>query len=309
MTEREINTIRVGTRGSALALQQTQNVINLLAQKFSEIDFQLITIKTTGDRNQDTPLEQMGGTGVFVKEIERALFEDMIDIAVHSAKDLPASLPEGFYISAVLKRQDVEDTLISRDRVCFDDLPKGAVIATGSVRRKAFVKHFRPDLEVCGVRGNVDTRLRKLQEGKFDATILARAGLNRLGLSGDIAEVIPSDKFIPAPGQGIVAVEALISKREIGWIVGSIDDKPTHAALEAERSLLRTLKAGCSSAVGGLALWKGNVLKLNAAVLDQAGRRKLKTDVQCDSMRDAEALGIRAAENLLINGAGELINE
>ena len=309
MNARDMSKIRIGTRGSALALKQAEIVRSLLLQKFPEINFQIFQIKTSGDRDQNTPLAQMGGTGVFVKEIELALKEDKIDIAVHSAKDLPASLPEGFGLPCVLERGYVEDVLISREGKLFDELPPKSVIATSSVRRRAYIRHIRPDLEICDVRGNVDTRLRKLHEGEFDAIILARAGLQRLGLSNVITEILPRDKFIPAPGQGIIAIEALSSRNEIGRIVSAIDDKPTYAALEAERSLLRNLKAGCSSAIGGLAEWVGDALRLRAVVLDNEGSKMIRAQAECNSMHDAASLGAKVAGELLKKGVAELMSE
>ena len=251
----------------------------------------------------------MGGGGVFVKELETALLEGEIDLAVHSAKDLPARLANDFILAAVPERAMVEDVFISRKWDNLEGLPPGATVATGSPRRRAMVKMIRPDLQIIDVRGNIDTRLRKLDDGDFDALILAGAGIMRLGLSEHITQVLPPNRFIPAPGQGALAVEILSErKNDVGEIAAGIDSSIGHACLLSERRFLETLGAGCSVPVGGWARMVEGKIRLDAVVFDLEGGHSLHAGVEVYSIEKARELGETAAMELLNKGAGELLS-
>ncbi len=314
-----MNSFRIGTRGSRLALRQAEEVRVLLEAAHPSREFTLVKIGSYGDRNRTTPLVNMGGSGVFVKELENALLEGRIDAAVHSAKDLPSELQPKFSLQAVLKRGYIEDVLISRNGSTLLSLPRGAVLATGSPRRRAFIKHYRSDLSFTEIRGNVETRLEKLSRGKFAGIILARAGLARLGMLEIITEIINSDVCLPAPGQGFIVVQTRSTATEIGEIVSAIDDGFARMCLSAERSLMRTLKAGCSSAIGGFCNYdpKRGSLMLRAAVLDLSGISKIEVaetlqipTSNIDTKRlelCGTSLGIMVGEKLIERGCRKLL--
>jgi len=245
--------LRIGTRGSPLALAQTRMVRARLAaaQGVPEERITVTVIRTTGDIIQDRTLAQAGGKGLFTKEIEEALRADAIDIAVHSAKDMPTALPDGLMIAAVLPREDARDVFISRVAKTLRDLRPGAVVGTASLRRQAIVKRLRPDLEVVPIRGNVETRLRKLDEGAVDATLLALAGLKRLGLTDAATSIFDVDEFLPAVGQGIVAIEARTDDGSTRALLDAIDHAQTAIALMAERAFLAVLDGSCRTPIAG----------------------------------------------------------
>lgn len=297
-------TIRIGTRSSRLAVIQAEKVRKLLEKAHPHLNFELIEITTSGDRDRRTSLAQMGGVGVFVKEMEYALKDGGIDMAVHSAKDLPSTMTEGFIIGAVPEREAVEDCLVCKGNWKLNAIPISSIISTSSPRRRALVKWFRPDLELCEVRGNVETRLRKLKEGEFDGIILARAGLKRLGMERVINEILDPLEFLPAPGQGAIAVEVRAGDDFTLDIAAAVDDPHIHSCLQAERGFLRRLGAGCASAVGGYCRLEGRKLMITAGMLDLAGKKFLKTEGECDIGDDAEKLGETAAEALIDQGAG-----
>jgi len=307
LTDKTPEIVKIGTRGSELAMVQAEKVAIMLWKKFPDTDFQLVKIKTEGDIDRSTPLADMGGTGVFVKELEKAMLKGRIDIAVHSAKDLPAKLDDEFTIAAIPERFPVEDALICKGDYTIDTLPEKSTIATGSVRRRALLKHHRLDINFCNVRGNIDTRLRKLDNGEFDGIVLARAGLMRLKRDPSIHQILPADKFLPAPGQGAIALETLKANKIIIDTVDKINDPMLFAAVEAERSLLRRLNVGCSSAVCGYARWDRGRLNLSAGALDPDGKIFIRAEADCLSAEEAEKLGIRVAEKLLEQGAKELM--
>jgi len=298
----------IGARGSRLSLAQANWVLDKLTEAHLDKQFQLKVIKTGGDTDQKTPLTEIGGTGVFVKELERALRRGEIDFAVHSAKDLPAELEDEFKLSAVPQRASVEDALVSRNGVMLRNLPAGAKVATGSPRRRAQMRRIRWDLVLVDVRGNVDTRLRKLDEGQFDAIILARAGLERLGLGDYISEVLSIDSFLPTPGQGFLAVETLRDNSEATSVAANISSDELGAALAAERALLKGLQAGCSIPVGGWARWIDNKLIMDAVVLSLDGSREIRASMECSSISEASELGRKVAEKLIQKGAREILN-
>lgn len=307
MGKEALRTIRVGARGSQLAVAQAGAVIEKLRGVAAEYDFELVTIKTSGDRDQRSSLSEMGGRGAFVKELETALADGRIDMAVHSAKDLPSTLPEGFILAAVPERAAVEDVLISATGAGLTELLPGARLATGSPRRKALAKAYVPHIEIVPVRGNVDTRLRKLREGQFEAIILARAGLVRLGLDYHIVQVLSPEDFVPAPGQGALAVEVRADNDGILDMAQRIDSPQNHAAVRAERSLLAALQAGCSVPVGGWARQRGGKLRMDAVVLGVDGHPVYRSTGEVNRVEDAEELGRLVAEDLLRKGAKELL--
>jgi len=308
MPEKTVKIVKIGTRGSKLSVTQAGSVIKMLQNAAPEFAFELITIKTAGDVDQGTSMTAMGGQGVFVKELEAALSRGEIDLAVHSAKDLPSNMLKGFVLAAVPERAPAEDALISSQGWGLKDLPIGAKLATGSPRRRALVKTFRPDIQLVDIRGNVDTRLRKLRDGEFEAIILARAGLIRLGLDDHIAEVLPPEDFTPAPGQGALVLEARAGDGEIIEIASRVDSHRDHACLRAERSLLAALQAGCSIPVGGWARWNRDSLRMDAVVLDTDGRTALRSSGKVSSAEEAEELGKTLAQDLIARGARELFS-
>lgn len=308
MTDRSAKVINVGARGSKLSLAQADSVLAKLRRAAPNYQFELKIIKTKGDTERHSPLTRLGGEGIFVKELEAALSAGEIDLAVHSAKDLPAKLPAGFLLAAVPERAPVEDVLISISGAGLNELPPRTRLATGSPRRRALVNMFRPDIQLVDVRGNIDTRLRKLKEGEFEAIILARAGLQRLGLEYHIVQILPPEEFLPAPGQGALAVETRTSDIEIIEIVSSIDSPSDHAALLAERSLLAALQAGCSIPVGAWARWRRGKLKMDAIVLDNRGQTAVRSSGEVDNEEEAEKLGKMLAQDLMASGAGELLS-
>lgn len=297
----------IGSRGSALALWQANYVSTMLKSKFG-VETEIIKIKTTGDKILDSPLAKIGSKGLFVKEIEIALQEGSIDIAVHSAKDLPTETPEGLLIAAFLMREDPRDALISRNGLKLDELPEGAIIATSSLRRRAQLLNLRPDLQLVDVRGNVDTRVRKMNEGQFDAILLAKAGLKRLGYENIITEIISTDVLLPAVGQGSIAIECRENDEKFLNMARELADENTTAAILAERSLMRTLQGGCQVPIGALGLKKRNTLALEAVVASVDGSRLVRSSL-LGNLKKPEKLGVALAEKLLESGADEILRE
>ncbi len=297
--------LRIGTRASALARWQADWVAARLREQGVEIELVLIT--TQGDAEQRDPIGNLGSPGVFTKEIQRALLDNHVDVAVHSLKDLPTEEIAGLCLAAVPPRESTADVLISRAGRRFAELPPAATIGTGSLRRRAQLLHMRPDLRMAGIRGNVDTRLEKLARGDFDAIVLAEAGLKRLGLSERITEILPSGDMLPAVGQGALGIETRASDERARSALTAINDPPTHRAVLAERTLLAALAGGC---LAPIAAWgqeiAPGVLRLDAAVLSQDGKQRLSFSKQ-SSASDAEQLGRDVAATLLEQGAAELI--
>jgi hydroxymethylbilane synthase len=267
-------TIRIGTRGSPLALAQAAEVRKRLeaAHGSGRHAFEVRVIKTTGDRIQDRPLAEAGGKGLFTKELEEALLAGEIDLAVHSMKDMPTLPPAGLTIDCLLPREDVRDALISRKWTSLMDLPTGAVMATSSLRRQAQVLHVRPDLKVVPMRGNVETRLRKLEEGIADATLLACAGLRRLGLADRITSAIPTDQMLPAVAQGAIGVEIRSGDVAMAELLSPVNDEPTALAVTAERGFLAKLEGSCRTPIAGLAELSGDRLVFRGMILTPDGR-------------------------------------
>jgi hydroxymethylbilane synthase len=270
--------LRIGTRGSPLALAQARAVAQLLASKFSPDCITLQVIRTTGDMIRDRPLAEAGGKGLFTKEIDEALLAGSIDIAVHSAKDMPTLLPAGLHIAAVLPREDARDAFISRKAHSLKHMPAGATVGTSSLRRQALVRQLRPDLVVVNLRGNVETRLRKLDEGTADATLLAVAGLKRLGLTEAATAVFEVDEFLPAVGQGVITIAARSDDAGVSGLLASLTHAPTADALTAERAFLAVLDGSCRTPIAGHAVVNVGVLHFRGLVARPDGSTVLQTE-------------------------------
>lgn len=294
--------VRIGTRGSPLALAQANEVQRRLdaAHGAGTLRFEVRVYKTTGDRIQDRLLSEAGGKGLFTKELEEALLARDIDIAVHSMKDMPTVLPDGLAIRCVLPREDVRDALISLTAKSFDDLPRGAVVATASLRREAQVRRLRPDILVVPLRGNVETRLRKLQEGVADATLLACAGLRRLGLEDRIAAVIPSDVMLPACAQGAIGIEMRVEDDDVASLLVPINHQPSALAIETERAFLGRLDGSCRTPIAGLAELDGASVHFRGIILTPDGKEAHATERR-GAPHEAVKLAVDAAEELLKN--------
>lgn len=295
----------VGTRGSKLALAQTNYVIGLLKEKTQEAGFEIKIIRTTGDKLRDTPLAKIGGKGIFVKEIDEAVATGKVDFAVHSMKDVPTELRKGLGIVSVPRRENPADALVSRENTPFESLPEKAVIGTSSLRRRAEALHKRRDLLIKDVRGNVDTRLRKLRSGEYDALIMAKAGLKRLGFEEVVTQELPVQEFLPAVGQGAVAVVAPMGSEHIK-LLRTINDEESLHRVKAERAFLRRLGGGCQVPMGVYTEVR-EVLRMKAAVFAPEGDRKVAAEVKGD-LKHYEELGVKCAEDLLRKGAGDLMD-
>jgi hydroxymethylbilane synthase len=280
-----------------------------VAARLAEVDveIEMVLLTTRGDREQLGPIGAMGGQGVFTKELQRALLAGEIDLAVHSLKDLPTDAVDGLTLAAVPRRGPAGDVLVSRKVSSWEELPQGAVVGTGSLRRRSQLWHARADLKMQDVRGNIDTRLRKLAEGQYDALILAEAGLERLGLAGEIAQVLPKSLMLPAIGQGALGLETRSDDAGARSALALLDDLETHAAVAAERSLLAALRGGCLAPVGAWGRIEGPQLRLSAVVLSQDGAQRIAAEAAGD-LTSAAALGESVAAELLARGAGELIS-
>jgi hydroxymethylbilane synthase len=301
--------IAIGTRGSSLALWQTQYVVERLKAASPELDLQVKTIQTRGDLVRDRALSQVGGKGLFVKEIENALASGEIDLAVHSLKDMPTGQPRGLMLGAFLERADPRDALVVRSgKGDLGSLSTGARVGTSSLRRRAQLLAARPDLQVLDLRGNVDTRLRKLREGQYDAVVLAVAGLVRLGHAGAVSQVLPVGLMLPAVGQGALCVETRAGDDEILQTIDPLDHAPTRLAAAAERAFLRRLEGGCQVPIGAYAEVKDNVLHLQGLVAALDGSRQVRDEIS-GPPAGAEIMGTELAERLLAAGGDAILKE
>jgi hydroxymethylbilane synthase len=300
-------TIRIGTRASKLAIAQAEIIRDLLKKHHPNLDIELIKISTSGDQDRSTPLHQLGGQGVFTKRIESELLNSTIDIAVHSAKDLPSRMTEGLSIGAVPSREIPFDVLISYDKNSLADLKPQSLIGTGSPRRKAMLLYQRPDLKVNEIRGNVETRLNKLANGEYDALIMAYAGLNRLGLTEFISQILPIEIFPPAPGQGAIVAQCRAGDDNIIKLLKLINDADAFRCLNCERLLQAGLDAGCSAAVGGYANIQANILTMRVSVLDKAGNKRLDITGESSSPANDRAMVKSLVDDLISRGAKDLI--
>lgn len=306
----------IATRGSALALWQAEHVKSRLAPARPGLEIELLVLKTRGDVILDVPLAKVGGKGLFVKEIEDALLSGKADLAVHSMKDMPMILPEGLILGAVPEREISTDLFLSSSYATLADLPRGSKLGTSSLRRQAQVLALRPDLEVGMLRGNVETRLRKMKEGRFDAIILAGAGMKRLGLSAAHAEELAPPRFIPAVGQGALGVEIRGDRPDVLELVSNLEHVPTRLRVEAERAFLAGLEGGCQVPVGGHAVIRGGEISLEGLVAEPDGRtvlrRALEAKLESDPFAARETacnLGRQLAGDMLGMGAKAILED
>jgi hydroxymethylbilane synthase len=301
-----LKALRIGTRGSALALWQAKSISAALREK-AGIESEIVIIKTTGDKFQQASVSQIGAKGVFIKELEDALLEEGIDLAVHSMKDVPAEMPIGLTIAAMGKREDVRDALLSSNRATLEALPREARVGTSSLRRQSQLLHARRDLQMRELRGNVDTRIAKLRRGDYDAIVLAKAGLDRLGLSAQISQVLPHDVSLPAAGQGAIGIEARAGDIATLRVLATLEDAETRSAVTAERAALAALGGGCQVPIGAWARMENGKLALDVAVLSPDGSQRV-WEKDAGGPEEAEAIGKRVAEKLIANGATALLD-
>lgn len=305
-----IEIIKIGARGSPLSLAQTTLVAQALEVANPGLKTEIIPIKTTGDKMRDVSLAQIGGKGVFVKEIEEALLNKVVDLAIHSAKDLPAELPPGLVMAAVPLRADFSDTLITREPGGFAALREGAVVGTSGLRRQAQLLARRPDLRIVPIRGNIESRLKKVEE-EVEATILAAAGLARLGLGARHAETLPLEIMLPSPGQGSLALEARLDDLDLLKLVETVNHQPTYVCLAAERGFLRRLGSGCQLPVAALARLQGRVMTIEGMIASLDGRNLLRESqtAELDSAEAASNFGKMLATSLLERGGLDIMKE
>jgi hydroxymethylbilane synthase len=298
--------IRIATRKSALALWQAEHVAELLNALPEVSSVELVPMSTKGDEILDKSLQKIGGKGLFIKELEVAMQAGAADIAVHSMKDVPADMPDGFCLAAVLERANHADALVGRGGCLFDDLPEGARIGSSSLRRQAQLKLMRPDLQVEPLRGNVNTRLSKLDNGDYDAIILAAAGLERLGLQHYISQQFSPDEMLPAAAQGVIGIECLESDTGLRGVLGKLNHAATVQTTAAERAIAKTLQASCQSPVATHAVIAGPTMTVTALVAMPDGSDSIR-DVVAGPVESAQQLGVELANRLLASGAGEML--
>jgi hydroxymethylbilane synthase len=299
--------LRIGTRGSLLAKWQAEYVRKQLFAG-AGVETEIVIIKTSGDKQHMSPLSEIGGKGIFIKELEEALLEETIDLAVHSVKDVPTDTPPRLMFPAVCRREDVRDCLVAANGATIASLRQGARVGTGSLRRQAQLRHIRPDLDVRDLRGNVDTRLRKVESGEYEAVMLAKAGLDRLGCSGRITETLSPEVFLPAVGQGAIAVECRLKDTEAAEVVAGLDDAESRTAIIAERSLLAALHGGCQVPLGAWARLERGELLMEACVCSVDGVQYIKQRATSSPEQAAE-LGGRMATLLIEAGAQSILEE
>ena len=302
-----MKTVRIGTRKSPLALWQAEYVRARLQQHFPDLDIELIKITTEGDRILDRSLASVGGKGLFIKELEQGLLDARIDLAVHSLKDMTVTLPPGLHLAAICEREDPRDAFVSRTYGALHELPDGARVGTASLRRQCQLRAAYPRLDVVTLRGNVNTRLRKLDDGEFDAIILAAAGMKRLGFADRIRGYLDTRLSIPAVGQGAVCVECRADDAKINTMLAVLDHAVTRVRVAAERAFNARLEGGCQVPIGGYAEFEGDTLVLRGLVGDPDGSRVIRGHVRGPAT-EAEALGQRLAEELLARGAGAILD-
>ncbi len=297
--------LRIGTRGSALARWQANHVRDRVKQELS-LDTEIILIKTAGDKFTQASVSQMGLKGVFIKELEDALLDGHVDLAVHSMKDVPTEIPRGLEFPAITKRDDPRDCLVSRDGQKLAELPACARVGTSSLRRQAQLRHLRSQLDLRDLRGNVDTRLAKLEDGMYDAVVLAKAGLERLGLAGRITEVLGYDVMLPAVGQGALGIEARAEDEKLLQALAALDDAETRAAVTAERALLAEMQGGCQIPLGACGRIENGELVLDACVLSVDGGDYLRQRA-AGSPQSAERLGRELGRKMIAAGADRIL--
>ncbi len=300
--------LKIGTRGSQLAMWQAHWIKENLVRTHPDLDVEIVGIKTTGDKILDVPLAKVGGKGLFVKEIESALLDGLIDLAVHSMKDVPTEFPDGLGIVATSRREDPRDALLSRNNVGLDDLPHGATIGTSSLRRQAQFLHLRNDLKMEPLRGNINTRLRKLKEGQYDAIILAYAGIKRLGWEHEVTQILEPDIILPAIGQGALGIEARLYDADTLGRISFLNDPTTSVCISAERAFLKRLEGGCQVPIAAYATLADNQLTLKGLVAGVDGKCTVFSEVR-GHFSEARALGTSLAEEILNHGGREILEK
>jgi len=298
--------LKIGTRGSALALTQTRQVAVLLKSQYPRMDIDIVVIRTSGDVLKDAPLAKIGGKGLFIKEIEEALLAGAVDLAVHSMKDLPAELPEKLQIAAVPVREDPRDILISGSGREVANLPEGARIGTGSLRRIVQLRDWRPDLDIVPIRGNLDTRIRKLEQTELDGIVVAAAGIRRMGWVEKVTQFIPAERMLPAVGQGVLCLETRCGEDDLNAGLAFLEDERTRREVTAERAFLRRLGGGCSLPVAAFAEQEGDTLKIRGLVGSLNERTMIRHELQ-GAVEKAVDLGTELADRLLAEGARFLL--
>jgi hydroxymethylbilane synthase len=305
------NHLRIGTRSSELALWQTYHVKALLEARFPGIVIDVLKIKTTGDKILDAPLAKIGDKGLFTKELEIALLDNRVDIAVHSYKDVPTLIPDGLTIAAVLEREDVHDVFIvnrKKSHYNFAKLPLNAMVATGSLRRKCQLLNARPDIQIAEIRGNLNTRMKKLDSSEWDGMILAKAGVIRLGLAERITDVLPFELMLPAVGQGALAIESRANDQHVQEMLRPLHHHPTAATITAERALLRYLEGGCQIPIGAFGQIIGKDIHLDAVIGSLDGKQMVRGK-KTETIFNAEQMGFDLAKELFDRGGKEILEE
>ncbi|MEM7026688.1 MAG: hydroxymethylbilane synthase [Pseudomonadota bacterium] len=303
-----MKTLRIATRQSPLALWQAEHVKQQLQSNHDGLKIELVGMTTAGDRFLEAPLVEAGGKGLFIKELEQAIQAEQADIAVHSMKDVTIDMPEGFILPVIMKREVVQDVLISNEYQTIDDIPQGGVVGTSSLRRQSQLKAFRPDITIRDLRGNVGTRLGKLDNGEYDAIILAAAGVIRLGLSDRISQYIPDELILPAIGQGAVGIECLEDADNVLDLINVLNDEQTSLCVTAERAMSRCLYGGCQLPIAGQATLDNGTITLHGLVAKTDGSEIIKSSIS-GTQTDADALGHELGERLLANGADKILKE
>lgn len=301
-----ISKLRIATRKSALAMWQAEHVKARLEALHPGLEVELLGMSTKGDKILDVPLAKVGGKGLFVKELEAAMLENRADIAVHSMKDVPMEFPEGLGLAVISEREDPTDAFVSNQYANLDELPEGAVVGTSSLRRRCQVSELRPDLKIEWLRGNVNTRLAKLDNGEYDAIILASSGLKRLEFHDRIKSIIPDTVSLPAAGQGALGIECRLEDKDVIELLKPLIHLPTQVCVTAERAMNRRLEGGCQVPIGGYATLEGDQLYVRGLVGEPDGSRIIRDEVR-GTADQAEQLGIQLAEALLAQGAGEIL--
>jgi hydroxymethylbilane synthase len=302
-----VRPLRIGSRGSILARWQAEFVRKQLFQ-LTGMEAEIVIIKTSGDKMQAAPLTQIGGKGIFIKELEEALLDESVDLAVHSVKDIPTETPSRLSFPAVCRRDDVRDCLVSNQGTVLANLKQGARVGTSSLRRQAQLRHYRQDLDIRDLRGNVDTRLRKVESGEYDAIVLSKAGLDRLGWSQKISEALSPEISLPAVGQGAIAIESRVKDTEAAEILGKLDDLETRTAIIAERALLSELQGGCQVPLGAWARMERGELAMDAVVCSVDGAQYVRERLTGSAEQAAE-LGQKMAHLLAEGGARNILEE
>jgi len=300
--------IKIATRKSPLALWQAEHVAKLLKASHPSLEIELVKMVTQGDKILDTPLAKIGGKGLFIKELEQGMLNGDADLAVHSMKDVPAQVPEGFEIGAILSREDPRDAFVSNAYSSINDLPLGAVVGTSSLRRQSQLLKMRPDLHIKSLRGNINSRLQKLDNGDYDAIILAAAGLIRLGFENRIKMALPVNTLLAAIGQGAIGIECRQGDTATLALIECLHDKPTAIRVQAERAMNFTLEGGCQAPIAGHARIKGDILRLHGLVAEPDGSVMITEQLE-GPLEDAEKIGVTVANRLLAAGAKEILDK